>query len=70
MTNWFESITKTLGDDKLSRRQMVKKAAGITATAALASLLPTGEALAATPDRGHHCKYPGNCSGGAFHKLF
>src|SRR5579859_3403586 len=63
MANWFESITKTMADDKLSRRQAMKKAVGVTAAAALASLIPMGDAFAATSDRGgHYCKYPSCCS--------
>lgn len=66
MANWFETVTKTLADDKLSRRQAMKKAAGVTAAVAMASLVPAGEAFAATPDRGHKCSNPGTCSGTAF----
>ncbi len=66
MANWFETITKTLADDKLSRRSAMKKAAGVTAAAALAAVIPAGEAFAATPDKGHSCKNPGTCSGPPF----
>ncbi|MHB8599054.1 MAG: hypothetical protein ACYDER_19855 [Ktedonobacteraceae bacterium] len=67
MTNWFESITKTLADEKLSRRQMMTKVARFTTTIALAAILPAGEAFAATSDRGgHYCKYPSCCSCGEF----
>ncbi len=63
MANWFESITKTLADDKLSRRLAVRKVAGVTTAAALAALIPAGAAFAAIPDKGgHYCKYPGTCS--------
>jgi hypothetical protein len=63
MANWFENITKTLADGKLSRRQMMTKMAGFTTATALAALIPAGEAFAATPDkRSHSCKYPGCCS--------
>ncbi len=62
MANWFETITKTLADDKLSRRQAMKKAAGITAAVAMAAAIPAGEAFAATPDRGFSCKNPLTCS--------
>ncbi len=61
MANWFETITKTLADDKLSRRQAMKKAAGVTAAVAMASLIPAGEAFAATPDS-EKCGKPGTCS--------
>lgn len=63
MANWFETITKTLADDKLSRRQAMKKAAGITAAVAMAAAIPAGEAFAATPDHGMwYCPTPGTCS--------
>ena len=58
MANWFESVTKTLADGKLTRRGAMKTAAGITAAAALASLIP-GEAFAAI--RPDVCT-PGTCS--------
>lgn len=69
MANWFETVTKTLGDDKLSRRQAMKKVAGVTAAVALAAVIPAGEAFAATPDKkkhGNFCKNPGTCSGSPF----
>ena len=63
MANWFETVTKTLADDKLSRRQAMKKAAGVTAAVALAAVVPAGEAFAATPDAGKYsCKNPLTCS--------
>ena len=63
MANWFESIAKTLADDKLSRRQVVRKAAGVTVAVAVAAIVPTGEAFAAIPEKGgHYCKVPSNCS--------
>lgn len=66
MANWFETVTKTLADDKLSRRQAMKKAAGITAAVAMAAAIPAGEAFAAvTPDH-HKCSNPGTCSTGGF----
>ncbi|MHB8599050.1 MAG: hypothetical protein ACYDER_19835 [Ktedonobacteraceae bacterium] len=61
MANWFETITKTLADEKLSRRQAMKKAAGITAAVAMAAAIPAGEAFAATPDK-FSCPAPGTCS--------
>jgi len=57
MANWFESVTKTLADGKLSRRGAMKTVAGITAAAALASFIP-GEAFAASDGK---CT-PGTCS--------
>ena len=62
MANWFETVTKTLADDKLSRRSAMKKAAGAVAAVALASIIP-GEAFAASDNT--TCT-PGNCSQGGF----
>ncbi len=58
MANWFENVTKTLADDKLSRRKAMKTAVGITAAAALAAIIP-GEAFAASD---HAMCSPGTCS--------
>jgi len=63
MANWFESVTKTLADDKLSRRSAFRKAAGTVAGVALASLVP-GSALA-NSDAGK-CKTHGSCSTGGY----
>ena len=62
MANWFETITKTLADDRLSRRQAVKKAAGVTAATVVAAIIPTSNAFTAIFDSGHTCKRYGNCS--------
>jgi hypothetical protein len=65
MANWFETVTKTLGDEKLSRRKAMKTAVGVAAAAALAAVIP-GEAFAAEKKKhhkNHHaCKNPGTCS--------
>jgi hypothetical protein len=65
MANWFETVTKTLGDSKLTRRQAMKTAAGVAAAAALAAVIP-GEAFADTSWNHHRqhgaCKNPGTCS--------
>jgi hypothetical protein len=58
MANWFERVTKTLADDKLSRRKAIQKAAGAAAGMALAAFIP-GEAFAASPN---FCRPPGSCS--------
>ena len=58
MANWFDTVTKTLADDKLSRRKAMRKAAGAAAGIALAALIP-GEAFAASPDT---CSPAGNCT--------
>jgi hypothetical protein len=69
MANWFETVTKTLGDEKLSRRKAMKTAVGVAAAAALAAVIP-GEAFAAEKKKhhkNHHaCKNPGNCNGSPF----
>jgi len=57
MANWFDSITKTLADDKLGRRQALKTIAGTVAGAAVAAYIP-GSAFA---KKG--CK-PGSCTTG------
>jgi hypothetical protein len=62
MANWFDTVTKTLADSKLSRRQAITKAAGAVAAVALASVIP-GEAFASSDARRRHCK-PGTCSTG------
>jgi hypothetical protein len=63
MTKWFDEITKTLADDKLSRRQVMRKVAGTIAGAALASFIPA-EALAARK-MASSCPGPaGNCTSG------
>jgi hypothetical protein len=61
MANWFDDLTKTLADDKLRRRQAIRRISGIVAGAALASWLP-GQAFAASVQK-HRCGPPGTCSG-------
>lgn len=60
MANWFEDLTKTLADDKLRRRQAIRRISGIVVGAALASWLP-GEAFAASEQK-HRCSPYGTCS--------
>jgi hypothetical protein len=59
MANWFDTVTKTLADEKLSRRQAITKAAGAVAAVALASVIP-GEAFASS----NVACSPGTCSTG------
>jgi hypothetical protein len=70
MADWFEEVTKTLADDKLSRRQAIWRTLGIIAGAALASVTQgTGEAFALAPRHTlgqkcscNNCSNPGTCS--------
>src|SRR5579885_2961841 len=45
MANWFENVTKTLADDKISRRTALRRVGGTVAGVAAASAIP-GLALA------------------------
>ncbi|HJT59221.1 MAG TPA: kelch repeat-containing protein, partial [Ktedonobacteraceae bacterium] len=40
MANWLEDLTKTVSDDKLTRRQVVRRMGGVVAGATLAAWLP------------------------------
>ncbi len=40
MAKWFEDLTKTMADEKLPRREVIRRLAGSVAGIALASLLP------------------------------
>ena len=40
MANWLEDLTKTVSDNKLTRRQVVRRMGGVVAGAALAAWLP------------------------------
>lgn len=59
MTSWFDDMTKTLADGKLSRRQAVRRIAGTVAGAMVATYLP--QSVFAT--RALKCNCPGNCQG-------
>src|ERR1700739_2335750 len=61
MAHWFEDLTKTLADEKIGRRTVLRRAAGGTVSIALASFFP-GLALAHNKD---NC-LTGDCSYG-FH---
>jgi hypothetical protein len=59
MANWFETITKTLADEKIGRRTALRRVGGTVAGVALAGALPE-LALAKT---NKHCPGGGgNCS--------
>jgi hypothetical protein len=60
MANWFDDLTKTLANEKLRRRQAIRRISGIVAGAALASWLP-GRAFAASAQK-HRCSPYGTCS--------
>jgi len=63
MANWFENVTKTLADDKISRRTALRRVGGTVAGVAAASAIP-GLALAKT---NKHCPGGGgNCTGAPF----
>lgn len=68
MANWFEDVTKTLGDEKIGRRTALRRVAGSVVGMALASTI-SGLALAKTnkqcPHGGYTCSQPQaqNCVG-------
>ena len=57
MANWFEDLTKTMADDKLPRRQAMRRIAGTVAGMAVASLLPA-QAEAMADDLKKYCSFP------------
>jgi hypothetical protein len=61
MAHWLEDLTKTIADDKLTRRQAVRRMVGALAGATLASWLPE-QALAKHIPWKKQCKYGSNCS--------
>jgi hypothetical protein len=63
MAHWFEDLTKTVADEKLPRRQALRRIAGSVTGMALASLLPA-QALARADHLKKHCSNPCNCSCG------
>ena len=63
MTNWFEDLTKTAADERLPRRQAIRRIAGMVAGVALTSFLPA-QALAAPEHLKKHCNDPCDCSCG------
>src|SRR5258708_37031773 len=58
MANWFEDLSRTLADDTLSRRQVVRRIAGTVVGVAFAFWFPE-QALA----NHHQCSNPGNACG-------
>lgn len=62
MADWFEDLTKTMGEAKMGRRTAMRRVAGILAGGALASLIPD-MALA----RKKSCRVGGTCSTGFPH---
>jgi hypothetical protein len=63
MAHWFEDLTKTMADDKLPRRQAIRRIAGSVAGVALASWLPE-QALATNLPGKNQCGYGGSCDWG------
>jgi hypothetical protein len=64
MANWFEDVTKNVADEKLSRRQAIRRAASSIAGLALASWIP-GQALAKSHpySKSGACNNPATCGG-------
>ncbi|HJT58101.1 MAG TPA: hypothetical protein VJ761_16470 [Ktedonobacteraceae bacterium] len=60
MANWLEDLTKTIADDKLTRRQAVRRIVGVVAGATLATWLPE-QALAQNIPWKKQCTMGGNC---------
>jgi len=60
MAHWLEDLTKTIADDKLPRRQAMRRIAGGVAGVALASWLPD-QALAKNLSRKKQCSFGGSC---------
>ncbi len=57
MANWLEDLTKTMADDKLPRRHVLRRMAGSVTSMVVASLLPT-QALAKADHLQKHCTGP------------
>lgn len=64
MANWFEDLTKTLADDKISRRTALQRAAGSIAGVALASLFPRVVLASGPSKKNLKCYPPGECPNG------
>lgn len=63
MNSWFDELTKFLANDKLSRRQIMRRAAGTVAGVLLTSVLP-GQVLALGQHPSKHtCQNPFTCNG-------
>ncbi len=62
MTDWFNDLTKTLADEALSRRQAVRRIAGMLAGGAIAFWLPDQVFADSASKHSHVCKHPGTCS--------
>lgn len=61
MAHWFEDLTKTMAHDKLSRRQVVGRIAGVVAGATIATWLPD-QALAKHIPWKKQCPNGSNCN--------
>ncbi len=60
MANWFEDLTKTVADEKLSRRQAVGRIAGVVAGGTIVAWLPE-QALAKNIPWKKQCLNGSNC---------
>ncbi len=60
MANWLEDLTQTLADDKLPRRQAIRRIAGSVTGIALASWLP-GQVLAQNIPWKKQCPIGSDC---------
>lgn len=61
MSDWFDTLTKTLAHNTLSRRQAIGRIFGATAGIVLASWFP-GQASASS-EQNYHCSPFGSCNG-------
>ena len=60
MADWFDELTQALANDRLSRRQALRKIVGTVGGAIVAMLLP-GQAFAER-SKAQLCGYAGTCS--------
>lgn len=61
MAHWFEELTKTLADEKMSRRRATRRISGLVGGAVLAGFWFPEQTLAES-NRSLLCKHPGTCS--------
>lgn len=71
MSNWFDDLTKTLADEKLTRRRVIFGAMGIIAGATFATVMPRSLVSAKPEARARKyasgsCPSVGSCAGGNF----
>ncbi len=67
MANWLEDLTKTMADDKLTRRQVVRRILGVVAGATLATWLPEQALATNLPWKKQCFNIPGEtCDGSVY----